>query len=174
MASTISALRVVENNYDADLLKKPPSEQLRRALAGEQAALALVLGRPQFIFEFTNTVATSSVATVLNLTDTYSVELPPEDSMQAIDMMAYIGDASVCNRLRIEDTLQNVGGTTTVIDTSGAVTLDQDAGDPGGAFNLEISSGDVIIETNGTWTDDVYKCILEVYIKPPVPAVSAV
>lgn len=166
MATTISAVRTVENNFDAALENASMDEILRKALAGNRAALAYVTGRPQLVISFTATVATSSDVLVVDLTSTYGLLAPVARASRIMRADLYVGDASEAAFSRSTAAVKNVSGT---ISVSGAATRIEavDGGSSASCLQLVVSTANLQLHTEGTWADDVYECVAEIYLPRP-------
>jgi hypothetical protein len=92
MATVISNLRTVENNYDVMCDTIDSGEILRRALAGNRACLSYVTGRPQIILAFTATVATASDVLISDLTANFGVLAPAARQVRLVQCRLYQGD----------------------------------------------------------------------------------
>lgn len=174
MATTISNVSVLENNYDATLEDKPADEIFRRALAGERAALAYCTGRPQAIIGFQAVVSTGTDVSIADLTDLLGLKTPPAGGMREFKLVCYSGGAANVGRVESYHSVKNVAGTISVLESAAQLNVDEDAGG-GGGVKLTVSGSNVSVATSGTtdWGDDTYdRCQVHIYTKITSPILA--
>lgn len=167
MATTISAFRTIENNYDVTLENSPPDEILRKALAGNAAALAYCTGRPQLVVGFTATVATSSDVLICDLTTLYGLPAPVARGVRVMDAKLYVGDLTEGAFSRSIDGVKNISGTTSKLAAASTRSDAVDGGSSASQVQLVVSTANLQLHTEGTWADDVYECVCELYLPRP-------
>jgi|SRR5688572_8606102 hypothetical protein len=167
MATTISNLRTVENNYDVTLENASMDEVLRKALAGNRAALAYCTGRPQLILAFTATVATASDVLISDLTSNFGVTAPAARGVRAVLADLYVGDLTEGAYSRSVDGVKNIGGTVSKLASSSTRSDAVDGGTSASQVQIVVSTTNLQLHTEGTWADDVYECVCEVYLPRP-------
>lgn len=173
MATVISALRTIENNYEAALEGASQDETLRRALAGNRYALSIVTNRPQIVLGFTATVATASNVLIQELTTAFALLAPPARGVRILRADLYVGDLTEGAFSRSTHAVKNIGGTLSVVAAASTRSEATDGGASASQVGFDVSGSSVRLFTNGTWADDVYECVCELYLPRPAGAVMS-
>lgn len=174
MATVISALRTIENNYDVNLENASADEVLRKALTGNQAALAYVTNRPQIVLGFTATVATASNVIISDLTASFGVLAPVARAVRLVQCRLYQGDLTEGGAAFHTHAIKTVaGGTVAVSLAAPAREQVQEAASVLAGVLVDVSGTSLRLFTNLTWSDDVYECVAEIYLPRPVGGVMS-
>lgn len=175
MATAITNFRTVENNYDATLEGASQDEVLRAALTGNRYALSLVTNRPQIVMAFTATVATATNVSIGDLTALYGLVNPVARAIRILRADLYVGDLTEGAFSRSTHGVKNIGGTLSVLAAASTRGEATDGGSSASQVGFDVSGTSIRLFTNGTWADDVYDCVCELYLpRPQGPVMSLV
>jgi hypothetical protein len=165
MATAITNLRTVENNYEAALENASMDEILRKALAGNRAALAYCTGRPQIVLAFTATVATATDVLISDLTANFGVLAPPARGVRLIQCRLYQGDLTEGGAAFHTHGIKTVAGGTVAVSLAAAAREEvQEAASVLAGVKIDVSGTSLRLFTALTWSDDVYECVAEIYL----------
>lgn len=175
MATAISNFRTVENNYDPTLEGASDDELLRAALTGSRYALSIVNQKPQVVLAFTATVATASNVSIADLTALFGLLNPAARGIRILRADLYVGDLTEGAFSRSTHGVKNIGGTISLLAAASTRSEATDGGSSASQVGLDVSGTSVRLFTNGTWADDVYDCVCELYLpRPAGPVMSLV
>jgi hypothetical protein len=175
MATVISNLRTIENNYDVAIEAAAPDEILRAALAGNRCALSYVTGRPQIVLGFTATVATASDVLISDLTANFGVLAPAARGVRLIQCRLYQGDLTEGGAALHTHAVKTVAGGTVAVSLAAAAREQvQEAASVLAGVKVDVSGTSLRLFTALTWSDDVYECVAEIYLPRGQVTMSAV
>ncbi len=175
MATVITNLRTVENNYDATLENASMDELLRAALAGNRYALSIVTSRPQIILAFTATVATASSVLISDLTTNFGVPAPAARQVRLVQCRLYQGDLTEGGAALHTHGVKTVAGGTVAVSLAAAAREQvQEAASVLAGCKVDVSGTLLRLFTDLTWSDDVYECAAEIYLPRPALTMSLV